>query len=702
MAPLRGRQSRDFRLSDPAGAAKSDLTAQHVATDNRPLMTTTLRCALLLCLISSVAAAAEITRGPYLQLAREDGITIVWRTDAALANPRVTFHQEGSDQVLACDGAAILKREKLSGAPPERLQYEATLNGLQPETSYRYTVLDGDKALTESGPEHRFTTHPPAGQPTPTRIWVVGDSGTGQVHQMLVHQAMVDYTEKQKRPLDLYLHVGDMAYGEGTDEQFQEKFFKPYQKTLRHTVCWAAMGNHEGKTSNGLKGEGPFFDAYVCPTEGEAGGVPSGSESFYSFDYGDIHLICLNSYDIDRSPEGDMAKWLVRDLAAAKNAKWIISFWHHPPYTKGTHDSDTEIQLVEMRKFIMPIMEEGGVDLVLSGHSHIYERSMLIDGAYATPTTAKGVVLDDGDGRPKGDGPYRKSEVITPNNGTVAVVTGHGGALGRSEKGISPIMRSIILDHGSTVLDIDGDTLTGVMLDLRGDERDRFAIVKQGTVEQTIVENPWTPDITTLERTGSGVLGAPGTVADAEAARKAGKKNVANLMPKHFESIIPAHAEWNYLAGGEEPETEMWTQLGFDPKEEEWKSGAAGFGYGDGDDRTELRDMRGNYTAIFIRREFEIPEATDLKRLGLVINYDDAFVLHVNGKELLSKGVVRGKDGKVKVEKHEASGAEYYPLGAFVDAFKVGKNVIALEGHNAEKGSSDLSLDPALLVETDE
>ena len=683
-------------------AVQPCLTGWTSRIDNLLLMTTNLRCAFLLFVLSSTAAAAEITRGPYLQLAREDGITIVWRTDTTLENPRVLIQQEGSDETRACDGAAILKRENLSGAPPERVQYEATLDGLQPGTSYRYTVLDGDSALTPSGRDHRFTTHPPVGKRTPARIWVVGDSGTGQVHQMLVHQAMADYTEKDKRPLDLYLHVGDMAYGEGTDAQFQDKFFKPYQKTLRNTVCWAALGNHEGKTSNGLLGEGPFFDAYVCPTEGEAGGVPSGSESYYSFDYGDIHLIGLNSYDIDRSPEGEMAKWLVRDLAAAKNAKWIISFWHHPPYTKGTHDSDTEIQLVEMRKYIMPILEDGGVDLVLSGHSHIYERSMLIDGAYATPTTAKGVVLDDGDGSPEGDGPYRKSELITPNNGTVAVVTGHGGALGRSEKGISPIMRSIILDHGSTLLDIDGDTLTGVMLDLRGEERDRFAMVKKGTVKQAIVENPWTPDTTTVERTGAGVLGAPGTVADAEEARKAGKKNVATLAPKHFTSLIPDHAEWNYLAGGEEPETEMWTQLGFDPKEEEWKSGAAGFGYGDGDDRTELKDMRGNYTAIFIRREFEIPEATDLKRLGLVINYDDAFVLHVNGKELLSKGIVRGKDGKVKVEKHEASGAEYYPLGAFADAFKVGKNVIALEGHNVEKGSSDMSLDPALLVETDE
>jgi hypothetical protein len=660
-----------------------------------------LRFPFILSLLASVCPAAEITRGPYLQLAREDGITIAWRADAALGNPKVVYQREGSDETSTCAGAAILIREKLSGAPAGTVQYEATLGGLQPGTTYRYALLDGDATLTPSDSEYHFTTHPPSGKATPARIWVVGDSGTGQAHQMLVHRAMVDYTAEQKRPLDLYLHVGDMAYGQGTDEQFQTKFFKPYQETLRNTVCWASLGNHEGHSSNGERGAGPFFDAYVCPTKGEAGGVPSGSESFYSFNYGDIHLICLNSHDIDRSPNGAMAKWLVRDLAAAKS-RWIVGFWHHPPYTKGTHDSDSEVQLVEMRKFIMPILENGGVDLVLSGHSHIYERSMLIDGAYATPTTAKGAILDDGDGNPEGDGAYLKSGETTPRNGTVAVVTGHGGALGRNAKGISPVMRSIVLDHGSTIVDIDGDTLTGVMLDLRGKERDRFAIVKRGTVKHGVLDNPWTPDETTAERTGAGVLGAPKTVADAEEAREAGKKNVPGLMPKQFKAIIPSNAQWDYLADGEDPETEMWTKLGFDSKQEGWKSGTAGFGYGDGDDRTELTDMRGKFTAIFIRREFEIPKGTDLKRLGLMINYDDAFVLHLNGKELLSKGIVRGEDGIAKVEKHEASGAEYYPLAEFADTFREGKNVIALEGHNDSKDSSDLSLDPALVVETGE
>lgn len=472
---------------------------------------------LLLALFLSAATVdaqnAELSRGPYLQLGHEHGITVVWRTASAMKAPQVVFWQEGSEKKTTVNGSAILTRtveseQPLFKAPKGTVQYEATILRLTPLSSYRYVVQDGSRQLHEPGKRYRFATHPVRGKPTPVRMWVVGDSGTGALHQRLVHEAMLQYTATTERPLDLYLHVGDMAYEKGTDQQFQKRFFAPYAQTLSGTVCWAAMGNHEGGTSNGKTEVGPFFDAYVCPKKGEAGGLPSGRESFFSFDYGDVHFIVMNSYDINRKPDGAMAKWLVKDLAATK-ARWIIGYWHHPAYTMGTHNSDTEKELVEMREHIMPILEDGGVDLVLSGHSHIYERSMLIDGAYQTPTTAEGVIVDDRDGRPNGDGPYRKSEAKTPHNGTVAVTTGHGGKLGANSKAILPIMRSIVLDYGSTILDVDGNTLTGIMVDFRGKERDRFAIVKRGTVVNKVVKDPWTPTKETEERTGPGVKGSP-------------------------------------------------------------------------------------------------------------------------------------------------------------------------------------------------
>src|SRR5690606_119797 len=112
------------------------------------------------------------------------------------------------------------------------------------------------------------------------------------------------------------------------------------------------------------------------PTAGEAGGVPSGTEKYYSFDYGNVHFICLDSMSSDRSSTGPMATWLREDLESTTQ-DWVIAFFHHPPYSKGSHNSDnptgSDRELLEMREGILPILEAGGVDLVLSGHSHSYE-----------------------------------------------------------------------------------------------------------------------------------------------------------------------------------------------------------------------------------------------------------------------------------------------------------------------------------------
>ena len=186
-----------------------------------------------------------------------------------------------------------------------------------------------------------------------------------------------------------------------------------------------------------------------------------------------------------------MAQWLKADLEMTQ-AEWIIGFWHHPPYTKGTHDSDFEIELIEMRELILPILESGGVDLVLSGHSHIYERSMLIDGAYATPTRGDGVVLDDGDGNPAGHGAYLKGAGLNPHEGTVALVAGHGEGSASSHRAC-PVMRSVVTEIGSVILDIDDDVLTGRMINQDGQIRDTFQLIKRGEVEPETVEFPWQP-----------------------------------------------------------------------------------------------------------------------------------------------------------------------------------------------------------------
>lgn len=434
-------------------------------------------------------------RGPYLAMGTSNSMTVVWRTNhpiqpavhigrspdklkRTISHPHITVKTTGNADVA----------KSLHSAAPEAYQYEAYIGSLKPNTKYYYAVSDADRHIHGGDSSYHFVTSPPTGDRTPFRFWVVGDSGTGDQNQADVHAAMRRFTAQSNHPLDLFLHVGDMVYPRGEDIRFDDRFFRPYDITLRNVTCWPAMGNHEGYSSSGQTGIGPYYDAFVLPKRAEVGGVASGTEAYYSFDYANVHFIVLNSHDLDRDPTGAMARWLNADLEQA-HSDWIIAYWHHPPYTKGTHDSDTEIELVEMRTHIVPILEAGGVDVVFTGHSHIYERSMLMDGAYETPTVAESYILDDGDGDPAGDGAYRKSAGLHPHEGTVQVVTGHGGQ-GTGRGGTMPVMKRISTENGSVIVDVNGDNLTAIMLSSANQQRDLFSIVKRDNITQTRIANP--------------------------------------------------------------------------------------------------------------------------------------------------------------------------------------------------------------------
>lgn len=632
------------------------------------------------------------TRAPYVQLATPHSIHVVWRTNKPI-DAVVRFGEAPDRLDRAVSGEAIVERRPakeseiesgppLHSAPEGTRQFEAALTGLDPATRYYYGIFDGETRLTPADPSYRFQTHPAFGaKDKPLYFWVVGDSGTGDARQAAVHQAMVDYNRERNRELDLYIHVGDMAYGSGTEKEFSERFFDMYEPTLRNTVVWAAMGNHEGKTSRGESGEGPYYDAYLCPIAAEAGGVASGKEAYYSFDFGNVHFIVLDSFDLDRHPSGAMAQWLRTDLEKTK-ADWLIAYWHHPPYTKGSHDSDKESNLVEMREHIMPILEAGGVDAVFTGHSHIYERSMLMDGAYATPTVAEGVILDDGDGDPEGDGPYRKSAGLHPNEGTIQVVAGHGGAK-VSRKGTMPVMKRIIVENGSVLVSVEGNRMTGVMVNHAGEHRDTFALVKEGVVNPVRLDKPWQPErLSEDER-------------NAIAAKAAAVSSTARL-PKDRVDLIAQNSTWRYLPGKKDPPGD-WARPEFD--DSAWAAGEVWIGYGDGDDRTELKDMEDNYTVVYLRHAFEVKSDADVENLGLAVRYDDGFIAYLNGNEVLRVGVEKGRGSSASgVKSHNAEDDfEYFPILHPDDLIRLGTNILAIEVHNTSKGSSDLTMDPFLI-----
>ena len=431
--------------------------------------------------------AQNIVRGPYLQQGTPESVVVRWRTDV----PTDTAVKFGKD-------AAQLNQE--AKTKWKTTEHVMILQGLTPSTKYHYAIGNAEKTLLADADMH-FVTSPKPGTRQPIRTWVVGDAGTASAKgneglQAKVRDAYYKFTANRRT--DLWLMLGDNAYSTGTDAEYQIAVFDIYRDMLKKSVVWPTLGNHDAGSAASVTQSGAYYDMFTLPTLGQAGGLMSGTEAYYSFDYGNIHFICLDSEGTDRSVNGAMLTWLKNDLAATKQ-DWIISYWHHPPYTKGSHDSNTETKLVEMRTNALPILEAGGADLNLTGHSHSYERSFLLDGHYGTQDTLTAKMkLDAGDGKPDGKGPYRKVTLGRGvHEGAVYVVAGSSGKVsGQNEKSA----KRGFLDHsamlvslaklGSFIIDVDGNRLDATFLSETGERLDYFTILKGRDMKSTRSTSP--------------------------------------------------------------------------------------------------------------------------------------------------------------------------------------------------------------------
>ena len=404
-----------------------------------------------------------ITRGPYVQMTGTDRATVRWRTNVAVASVLNYGTTEGALTSSLTNGT--LKTE-----------HEIHVTGLAPATRYYYSA-GYPLATFAGGPTCHFTTHPPADSVAPYRFWVLGDAGTGTANQTNVRNAF--YTWNGATKVDGVLLLGDNVYETGTDAEYQTKFFDIYSTLLRNTTFWLAFGNHDAGNASSATQSGPYYQSFTMPKGGEAGGLPSGTEAYYSFDYGNIHFVCLDSEGSSLNGTGAMAQWLQADLAANWR-EWTIAYWHHPVYSKGSHDSDNAAadsgKMKNMREVFVPILESHGVDLLLFGHEHAYFRTPLVNGHHGTSTTFDPATMlkQGGLGDPAGDGPYVK--VNGPQGGAVFTVAGSSGKLDSLSRSM-PVLALNLNELGSVVLDVNGRELTSRFLNSSGVVRDTFAIV---------------------------------------------------------------------------------------------------------------------------------------------------------------------------------------------------------------------------------
>jgi hypothetical protein len=155
---------------------------------------------------------------------------------------------------------------------------------------------------------------------------------------------------------------------------------------------------------------------------------------------------------------------------------------------------------------------------------------------------------------------------------------------------------------------------------------------------------------------------------------------------------IEANATWRFLRGSTPPPV-AWSQPGFD--DSTWEEGAAGIGYGDADDVTELADMRGSYVAIFSRQAFTIEDPQAAGDLLLTMVLDDGAVVYLNGVEV---GRANMPAGPVTAGTLAAAAVEPEVVAMSLPAalLVAGENLLAVSIHNASLESSDLSFDATL------
>jgi hypothetical protein len=270
------------------------------------------------------------------------------------------------------------KERKIQHAEPLR-HHIFSLEGLQPDTVYRYWVKSS-KGLASG--VHTFRTLPVA--PDQYRLITLGDvRSLPQVWEKVSERIFND----EKDALFI-IGTGDYPADGSKYHQWVEQFFKPARNLLGSLPIWPAIGNHERTRGSGdpREMESHFFSLFELP----------GNERWFRVDYGYTTVLIIDS-NSSMEPGQAQYEWLRQQLRSKRQRFTLVAF-HHAPFTSGPHaglapdGTPNEWPLDQGRRFLAPLFEMYGVDLVLNGHDHLYERSYK-DGVYYVVTGGGGAPL---------------------------------------------------------------------------------------------------------------------------------------------------------------------------------------------------------------------------------------------------------------------------------------------------------------------
>jgi hypothetical protein len=308
-------------------------------------------------------------------------IVVLWRTNDETSTPTTVQLGVASTSEMSVDGFSFGYLSSYALNSPRIRMHETHICGLTADTVYKYRAGGkGADGVEHWSPEKTFRTAP-ADPTSPITVVVLGDTRDGYDDW----GSILARVDAQATP-DLYLFTGD-GVTEGAIQSEWDTFWDKATPVLDHVPILFAHGNHDANSIN-------YYSQVALP----------GNESWYSIDYGAMHLDVLNDTPEDPSQiAGDQKTFLQGDLSTNVNAPWKIAMHHQPMWSNAVaHGSD-----VTLRAEWGPIFDTYAVDAVFNGHDHNYERSVPMVGdtvatsggtTYVVAGSAGAILYDNGTG----------------------------------------------------------------------------------------------------------------------------------------------------------------------------------------------------------------------------------------------------------------------------------------------------------------
>ena len=439
---------------------------------------------------TAATGTPTLTRTPYLQMGGKNAVMVKWRTDIPSFG-RVAIGSNYNDYSLATTDENCATTE-----------HAVTITGLNPDTRYFYRIGTTSNLILEQTTDNFFTTLPPDTTTRKLRFAAFGDCGRNENgFQSGTLSSYRSYlTANNITAPDAWLLLGDNAYESGQDAEFASNFFNPFgANILKNHKLYPVPGNHDyaNDVARQLDHNIPYYDIFSLPKNAELGGVASGTEDYYSYNIGSVHFMALDSYGEENGTSrlydtlGAQVQWIKADLAA-DTKRWTIAYWHHPPYTMGSHNSDNESELINIRENFIRILERNGVDMIVCGHSHDYERSYLLKGYYKVnagdpPVNEVNFLPNIGNYTASQSSAAYNSNTSCPYiynsgkalHGTVYVVAGSSGADGGVQAGYPHDAFPFSQDDGGMLyFEVDNNRLDAKFIRRDGAIPDSFSILK--------------------------------------------------------------------------------------------------------------------------------------------------------------------------------------------------------------------------------